>query len=321
MNMQGQASLEASRARSISKNSGYLWKYFWKHRMFYFLLIPSMFYFVLFKYVPLTGILIAFKDYKILRGFWRSEWVGLENFIYIFNLPDFGQAVWNSLLFNIYSLVFGFPAPIILALLLNELRNMWFKRITQSVLYMPHFLSWVIVGGIFLNILSPGYGFVNQIIKSLGGEPIYFATKLEYIRTLIVGAGIWKGAGWGTIIYLAALTTVDPQLYDAAKVDGANRWQQTWHITIPAIIPTATVLLLLQIGNLMDYGFEHVYVFLNPSVYEKADIIETFVYRNGIVGGQYSLATAVGLFQMVIGLILIISANYWVKRRSEHSLF
>lgn len=298
-----------------------MWAYVWKQRMFYLLLIPGLLYFVTFKYVPLTGILIAFKDYKILRGFWRSEWVGLENFNYIFSLPDFGQAVINSLLFNLYSLVFGFPVPIILALLLNEIRHMMFKRITQSVLYMPHFLSWVVVGGIFLSILSPGYGVVNQVIKHFGGEPIYFAAELEYIRTLIVGAGIWKGAGWGTIIYLAALTTVDPQLYEAAKVDGANRLMQAWHITIPAILPTATVLLLIQIGNLMDYGFEHVYVFLNPSVYPKADIIETFVYRNGVVGGQYSLATAVGLFQMVIGFILLVAANQAVKRRSEHSLF
>ena len=289
--------------------------------MYYLLLLPGMLYFILFKYVPLGGIVVAFQDYKIFKGILGSEWVGLENFRYIFGLPEFSSAVWNSIVLNVYSLVLGFPAPLILALLLNEIRKMWFKRITQSLIYMPHFLSWVVVGGIFLSILSPGYGVVNLVIQKFGGESIYFAAKLEYIRSIIVGSGIWRGAGWGTIIYLAALTTVDPQLYEAATADGANRWYQMWYITIPAILPTATILFLLKIGEMMEYGFEHVYVFLNSAVLAKADTIETYVYRNGIEGGQYSLATAVGLFQMVIGLILIMTANAVVKRYSEHSLY
>lgn len=297
------------------------WKYLWKHRMFYLLLLPGAIYFLVFKYVPLLGMVVAFQDYNIFRGFLGSEWVGLENFRYIFRLPEFGQAVWNSIVLNVYSLVFGFPAPIIVALLLNEVTRTWFRRVTQSLIYIPHFLSWVVVGGIFLGLLSPGYGVVNHFIQLLGFEPIYFATELEYIRGIIVGSGIWRSVGWGTIIYLAALTTVDPQLYDAAKVDGANRWQQTWHITIPAIIPTATILLLLRIGDLIEYGFEHVFVFLNANVLEKADIIETYVYRSGIVEGQYSLATAVGVFQMVIALLLIVVANGIVRRYSEHSLY
>lgn len=313
--------LQSAHSAKSQRTNETLGRHIWRNKEFYLMLLPGVLYFLLFKITPLFGSVIAFQDYRYYKGILNSEWVGLRNFTYIFTLPGFWTAFRNTLILNLYSLVLGFPAPIILALLLNEMRGRFFKRFTQTIIYMPHFFSWVIVGGLFISLLSPGYGAVNLVLQKFGHESIYFTADPNYIRAIIVGTGIWKGAGWGTIVYLATLTGLDPALYDAAQVDGANRWKQLIHITIPTMMPTIVMMLILKIGDLLESGFEHVYVFLNTAVLDKADTIETFVYRNGIVGGQYSLATAVGLFQMVLAILLVMFANSVAKRFSDYSLY
>ena len=214
-----------------------------------------------------------------------------------------------------------FPAPLILALLLNELRLMLYKKIIQTIIYMPHFLSWVIISGLFIGVLSPTTGIVNQFIQWLGSSPIYFMGSEFFIRPILIFAGIWQSIGWGTIIYLAALTAISPELYEAAKIDGANRWKQTLHITIPAILPTFTVLFLLSIGNFLDFGFERVYTFLNPLNQVNGEVLDTYIYTVGLQQGQYSFTTAIGILKSVVGLILIMSANFLSKRVTGNSLY
>lgn len=267
------------------------------------------------------GLLIAFKEYNFALGIWNSPWVGMKYFNYLFSSSEFYTVLRNTVLINIYNLIYGFPAPIILALLLNELKNMLFKRSIQTVIYFPHFLSWVVFGGIIIQFLSPNEGFVNQIIKYFGGEPIFFLTQSQYFRSILVGTNILKEAGWGTIIYLAALASVEQEQYEAATVDGANRWQKLIHITLPGISNVIIIMLILKVGYLLDVGFEQIFIMYNPAVYDVSDVLSTYIYRVGIQDLRFSLTTALGLFQAVIGFLLIYGVNKIAKKHSDVSMW
>ncbi|WP_020619238.1 ABC transporter permease [Paenibacillus daejeonensis] len=292
-----------------------------RDKYLYLLLLPGVLLIFLFKYVPMYGIVIAFKDYNILLGVLESPWVGLKQFERLFRTPDFATIFANTFIISFYKLIFGFPAPIILALLLNELKNGLFKRFTQSVLYLPHFLSWVIFTGIIVAFLNPVDGMVNYILSTLGMRPINFMIIPDYFRTLLVSTHIYKEMGWGTIIYLAAMSGVNPDLYEAARVDGANRLKQMWHVTLPSIRSVILILMILDLGNILDAGFMQVFLLYNPLVYEVADIIDTYVYRVGIQSANYSLATAAGVFKSVIALVLIYSANKIVQKSGNNGLW
>mgnify|MGYP000262399582 CR=1 FL=1 len=286
----------------------------------YFLMIFPMVFFIVFKYAPMAGVVVAFKDYNIFKGVWASDWVGLEVFREIFTLPQFYRAVRNTLMLNLLGLLM-FPIPIILAIMLNELRVQWFKRVSQTLLYLPHFISWVIVGGMAIQLLSTNTGSINEFIKGLGGQPIPFLeSEIMWIITY-TGAGVWHFAGWGTILYLAALTGINKELYEAADVDGASRWKKIWHITLPGIKPTIIVLLILQIGHMADISFEQPYSFQNGYVMDVAQVISTYVYTVGIQSAQFAVATAVGLFQSVIGLILLVTAELISRKVNNQGIF
>ncbi|WP_019536336.1 ABC transporter permease [Paenibacillus ginsengihumi] len=292
-----------------------------KYWALYVISLPGIVYFIVFKYFPLFGSVIAFQDYNIFKGIAGSPWVGLEHFQRMFAYPEFLTILKNTLLIGLYDLVFAFPIPIVLALLLNELRVMAFKRLVQTVVYMPHFLSWVIVGGVLVGIMSPETGIINTILGFFGIEPIYFLGENEYIRSILIGSGIWKESGWGTIIYLAAIAGINPDLYEASQIDGAGRLRQTLSITIPSILPTIMILFLLHIGKFLDFGFERVFVFLNSLNSENGEIIDTYVYRAGLIDRQYSYTTAIGLFKSVVGLVLIAIGNTLSKKTTGEGLY
>ncbi|SFL77244.1 putative aldouronate transport system permease protein [Paenibacillus sp. 1_12] len=295
--------------------------YIVKHWQIYSMIVPGLLFFVIFRYIPIIGSLIAFQDYNVFSGIWGSKFVGFKHFENLFMYPEFLRILSNTLLISLYQLIFGFSAPIILSLLLNEVRKMVFKRVIQTVIYLPHFLSWVIVGGLVINVLSPNYGIVNELLSYFGYEKIFFLQQPEYFRSIVVVSGIWKEVGWGTIIYLAALAGINPELYEAADVDGASKLRQVFSITLPALLPTIMVLLLLRIGNILDLGFEQIYILLNPLIKETGEIIDTYIYEVGLLGFQYSYTTAIGIFKSVIGLILIVGANQLSKKLTGNSLY
>ncbi len=282
---------------------------FKKDWFLYVILIPFIAWYIIFAFKPMYGLQVAFKEYSVFLGIKDSPWVGFEHFTNFFKSEYFFRTLKNTLLISFYSLFIAFPIPIILALLLNEVKNAFFKKTVQTFTYLPHFISIVIVVGLVTNFLSPSNGLVNIIIEKLGGEKIYFLTKSEYFRTIYISMGIWKEAGFSAIIYIAALAGINKELYDAAVMDGANKWKQTLHITIPGILPTVMILLILQIGSLLEVGYEAIILLYQPSTYETADVISTYVYRVGLQSGNYDLATAVGLFNAVVGLILVVMAN------------
>lgn len=255
-------------------------KYLWRNRYLYLLLIPGILYFLVFNYAPVYGLTIAFKDFKFSEGIFGSPWNGLENFKYLFGLADFYRVLANSLILSLLKLVFYFPIPIILALMINEIRFQKFKRVTQTLIYLPYFISWVVIGGILVNLLSPSCGIVNDVIKTMGGEPVFFLGSDKYFRAIAVVSHIWKQAGWDTIIYLAAITAVNPDLYEAAKIDGAGNFQRIWHVTIPCIKPTIVILLLISIGNILNNGFEQIYVLQNGSNLAVSEVFETYTYKS-----------------------------------------
>nr|MBA5584478.1 sugar ABC transporter permease [Anaerobacillus isosaccharinicus]QOY38500.1 sugar ABC transporter permease [Anaerobacillus isosaccharinicus] len=287
----------------------------------YLIMVPGILFFIIYKYVPMWGVVIAFQDYSVFAGIQGSEWVGLKHFERMFQAEEFYRIFKNTLLISLYKLFWGFPAPIIVALLLNELRNMMYKRTIQTVIYMPHFLSWVIVGGIMMNLLQPSTGIVNHFVQFLGFEPIYFIADENWFRTVLVVSDLWKSVGWGTILYLAALSGINPQLYEAATVDGASKWQQTWHITLPCLLPTIVILFILQMSSILEVGFEQVFILLNPLVYSVGDVFETYVYRVGVTQGQFSYTTAVGLFKSVIALFMVVMANKIAKKLGQNGLW
>ncbi len=296
-------------------------KYLWRNRYLYLLLIPGILYFLVFNYAPVYGLTIAFKDFKFSEGIFGSPWNGLENFKYLFGLADFYRVLANSLILSLLKLVFYFPIPIILALMINEIRFQKFKRVTQTLIYLPYFISWVVIGGILVNLLSPSWGIVNDVIKTMGGEPVFFLGSDKYFRAIAVVSHIWKQAGWDTIIYLAAITAVNPDLYEAAKIDGAGNFQRIWHVTIPCIKPTIVILLLISIGNILNNGFEQIYVLQNGSNLAVSEVFETYTYKMGLVNGRYSFATSVSLFSSVVGFVLLSIGNRCAKLMGEEGLF
>ena len=288
-------------------------RYIWRYKYLYLLLLPAVLYFLIFHYLPMYGVIISFKDFNFKKGILGSEWIGLENFEYMFGLNDFYRVFWNSFCLSFLRLVFEFPIPIILALLLNEIGGKRFKKITQTAIYLPHFLSWAVIGGILVNFLSPTWGVVNQIIQQLGFDPIFFLGDPKYFRTTAVISSIWKEAGWGTIIYIAALSGVDMEQHEAAVLDGATRFQRVIYLTLPAISGTIVTVFILNLAKVLNL-FDPVWVLQNSMVINTSDVLETYVYRMGISGSQYGLSTAAGLFKSVISILLVAIGNKLSKK-------
>lgn len=286
----------------------------------YLLLLPPLIAVGVFKYAPMFGLTIAFKNYNIIKGFAGSPWAGFDIFQKIFTMPDFYKALKNTLVLNILNLAIGFPMPIILAILLNEIKNKSFKKVSQTILYLPHFLSWVIISGIFYQLLSPTTGLVNVLIMRAGGEAIPFLTEKWHWLVSYVLIGVWQTMGWGTIIYLAAITGVSAELYEAATVDGAGRWAKIVNVTLPSIKTTIVTMLIMNLGKIMGSSFEQANSLGNSLVRDFSEVIATFVYSKGLQAGNYSVATAVGLFQSVVGLILVVTADRVAKKMGESGL-
>lgn len=290
------------------------WKSLRRDRQLVFMLIPVVIFFAVFSYYPLYGILIAFKDYSISRGILGSPWAGLRYFRQFFPSPYFGRLLRNTVLISVYSLLWGFPIPILFALLLNEFKDGKFKRVIQTVSYLPHFISLVVICGILIDIFSPQGGVVNSLLYSLTGKRINFFGEPEWFRTMYVGSGVWQEFGWNSIIYLAAITGINPDLYEAARIDGAGRLRQIWHVTLPGIKPTILTLLILNLGNIMSVGYEKIILLYSPTTYETADVISTYVYRTGLLSQQYSYAGAVGLFNSAINIAILVLCNFAGKK-------
>ncbi|NOU94827.1 ABC transporter permease subunit [Paenibacillus sp. LMG 31456] len=307
---------ERGRARTRS-----FWSDYVKYRYMYLLVIPGFLYFAVFKLVPMWGLLIAFKDYNPIVGFAESPWVGLKFFNEMFADEHFYIMLRNTLLINIFGLVFFFPLPILLAIMLNEVRHEAFKRINQSLVYMPHFLSWVVIASLTFFILSVDVGLLNKLIRLLGLEPYSFLNDVNLFWGLLTAQSIWKDAGWGTIIFLAAIAGVNTERYEAAVVDGANRFRQIWHVTLPAIRPTIVILLILRLGHMTDVNFEQVLLMMNPLVRDVGDVFDTYVYNNGILRGMYSVGVAVGFFKSLVGLALVMASNYVVKKMGHEGIY
>ena len=283
--------------------------------------LPVFLYYVIFRYGPMLGLSIAFKDFNAYLGFDKSPWVGFKYFQQFFNSIYLWRLVRNTLLINLYDLVFNFPAAIILALLLNEVQNRRFKKTVQTITYMPYFISSVVIASMVVQFLSPSTGIVNNIIAAFGGERQYFMTQPESFRTIYTIMNLWKNVGWNSIIFLAAISGINGDLYEACRVDGGGHLRQTWHITLPGIAGTIVVLLIMRLGHVLDAGYETILLLQSTPIYETSDVIGTYVYRRGLKGGEYSYATAVGMFQSVIGFAMVIIANWLSRRYSDTSLW
>jgi putative aldouronate transport system permease protein len=311
---------ERTSAASLSRRQ-HIWAGIKRDKFLYLLALPGLLYFLLFRYVPMWGIIIAFQDYSPYQGMMKSSWVGLEHFQRFFSNPDFMMLFRNTMIINLLSLIFFFPLPILLSVMLNEVNQLAYKKIVQSIVYLPHFLSWVIIAGITFLLLAKGDGLFNQLLVSFGFEKIDFLTDKSFFWGLLTIQSIWKDAGWGTIIFLAAMSGIDPQQYEAAKMDGAGRFRQIWHVTLPGIRSVIVILLILRIGSIMDVGFEQVFLMMNGAVSEVADVFDTYVYRLGVKQGQFSFSTAVGLFKSVVGLLLVMGANRLAKKMGEDGVY
>jgi putative aldouronate transport system permease protein len=307
--------------QEIAKLHKNLWKRLKANKWLFLLALPGILYFLLFRYLPMWGLLIAFKRFNAALGMWDSPWVGFKNFTDFFTSSAFFMLFRNTFILAIYNLVFFFPMPIILALMLNSVQKDWYKRIMQTVTYLPHFLSWVIIASICQVMLTTENGIINELLYSLNGTKIDFLTSPKYFRMIIIMQTIWRESGWGTIIFLAALTGVDPQLYEAAHVDGANGWQRLWKITIPAIMGTIITLLILRLGHFLDTGFSQIFLMLNPLNREVGEVFDTYIYRVGIrEGNRLSYTTAVGLFKSVIGLALVLISDRIAKKTDNEGI-
>ncbi len=294
--------------------------YMKKNWQLYALLVLPLLFTIIFKFGAYAGLTIAFKDYKVAKGYAGSPWVGFEVFQKVFSDRRFGPAVWNTLLLNILDLIFSFPMPIILALVLNEIRCKWFKRVSQTLLYLPHFLSWVIIGALAYQLFQVGNGVINVLIQKVGGSEVPFLQSDGWWLFTYVLIGVWQTMGWGTILYLAAITSVSPELYEAARVDGAGRWKQCLHVTLPCIRGTIVTLLIMNLGKVMQGSFERIYALTNAKATKYTTTIPVLVFRWGIESGKLSESTAIGLFQSVIGLILVVASDYIAKRLGEDGL-
>ncbi|GIO62744.1 MULTISPECIES: ABC transporter permease [Paenibacillus] len=297
-------------------------KAYWKRAFpIYLMILPGLLYFIIFKYIPMFGISIAFMKYSPFKGIMGSEWVGLHYFRRLFAEGDFLLLLKNTLLLNLLDVLFFFPAPILVALLLNELRARRMKAAVQTILYAPNFISWVVIVGITIVLFATGSGGINQLLEEWGLGPIELMTDPRYFRWVWLLQNIWQGAGWGAIIFLAALSGIDPTLYEAAKMDGANRWRQVWHITLPGLRGVIVVMFILRFGHMMDLGFEHIFLLQNPMNQEVSEVFETFIYKKGLIEGDYSYSTAVGLFKSVVGLVLVWGVNRLAKRFGQEGVF
>ncbi|MCI9626142.1 MAG: sugar ABC transporter permease [Clostridia bacterium] len=292
----------------------------WQNRYLYLLAIPVIAYYVLFCYLPMFGLVIAFKQYELGKGIMESQWVGLKYFQEFFGGIYFGRLMRNTLLISFYSILFGFPAPIIFALLMNELRQRRFKKVVQTVTYLPHFISLVVICGMIVDFLASD-GVLTRMLTVFGGQKTNYVGDARYFRAIYVISDIWQGIGWGSIIYLAALAGIDQQLYEAAVIDGAGRWKQTLHITLPGILPTIMIMLIMRVGQILSVGYEKIILLYGAGTYEVADVISSYVYRMGIGQSRYSFSAAVGLFQSVVNVILLVAANKTSRRLSGTSLF
>ncbi|WP_408638552.1 ABC transporter permease [Paenibacillus baimaensis] len=292
-----------------------------QQKWMYVLAMPGILYFILFKFAPLWGLLIAFKEYNPYKGLWGSSWIGLTNFTEMFASQTFYIMLRNTFAINIFGIIFMFPVPILLALMLNEVRHEVFKRINQSIVYLPHFLSWVVVASMTFFMLSTDVGIVNKMISSLGFETVSFLSTPNYYWGLITLQSMWKEVGWGTIIFLAAMAGVDPQQYEAAVIDGASRFKQIWHVTLPAIRPTIIILLILRLGHMADVGFEQLLLMNNPLVTSVSQVFDTYAYTIGILGGKISVGVTVGMFKGVVGLVLVMLSNYVVKKMGQEGIY
>ena len=308
-------------AQPVSKKGWALVKKrLWSSRYLYLLFLLPLAYFIIFKYGAMLWLTIAFKDYNAIQGLWKSEWVGFKHFITFFQTPDILRLIRNTILLSVYSLLWSFPMPIILALMINEVQNKPFKKVVQNISYLPHFFSTVIICGMLTNLLSTT-GLVNQFLSLFQVDPINFLTRPEYFRTIYIASGIWQSVGWGSIIYLAALSGVDPGLYESAVIDGAGKLQQMWYISIPSILPIIVIQFLLSLGRIMSVGYEKVLLLYNGSIYETADVISTYVYRRGLESSEFSYATAVSLFESVINVLLVWIVNKIAQHVGETSLW
>ncbi|WP_211746592.1 sugar ABC transporter permease [Paenibacillus sp. Marseille-Q4541] len=292
-----------------------------RNKWLYVLLAPGLLYFLIFKYAPMWGVVIAFQDYQPFLGIRNSEWVGFDNFTTFFQNPDFFRLLRNTLILALYDLIFFFPAPILVALLLNEISRSWFKRTIQTLVYVPHFVSMVIIASITYVFLTPDGGALYELIAQITGKPVDVLSNPDSFRPLIIIQMLWKEVGWGTIIFLAALAGVDMEQYEAAIVDGAGRMRRIWHITLPAVRSTIIILLILRLGNFMDTGFEQIYLMTNPLNRDVADVFDTYVYQVGITQGAFSYSTAVGLFKSLVGIVLILGANKLAKKFGHSGIY
>ena len=318
------ATAPAINAKKAPKNAlkkDNIFKRFWKTRFLFALFVPALVYFIMFKYVPMWGVTLSFYKYNIFKGWAGSTFVGLRNFEVFFNSPSFWSITSNTLVLGIQSLLITFPVTILFSLLLNEIRSLKFKKITQTISYMPHFLSVVVVCSLATSLLDPTQGAINSIIKAFGGKPIYFLMESQWFRPIYLITEVWQGLGWGTIVYLAAISSVDPGLYEAARLDGAGRWRQMWSITLPAIAPTVATMFILKIGHIMDASMEKVLLLQQPITYDVSQVLSTYVYQIGLQQSDYALSTAAGLFSSLINLIMLIGADWVSKKVADTGVF
>ncbi|MFS0611880.1 ABC transporter permease [Lederbergia ruris] len=321
MNHVGTVSTQTTRPNLNKNNKKSLWVRIWQHRLFYLFMLPGIVWFFIFSYIPMYGLTVAFKDFNFIGGITGSPWAGLKYFKEFFQFYQSREIIRNTLTISLMKLVIGFPMPIIFALLLNEVRALKFKKAVQTISYLPHFISWVVVVTILQRMLTPYGGPVNEFISSLGFDKIQFLGSLSYFYQVIILSDIWKTVGFGAIIYLAAISGVDQQLYESAKMDGANRFKQMWHITLPSIRPVMVIMFLLACGNIMTVGYEQLLLLNTPATASIGTVLDVYVIQSGLEQGRISYGTAVGLFQGVIGVILIIVANSISKKVNETSLW
>ena len=310
-----------SDGRKIDIHRMSTWQYMVQHKWFYVLFLPGFLYFILFKYVPMGGLVIAFKDYSPFRGVWDSPWIGFQQFQRFFSTADFPRLLRNTLGISLLQLVLYFPAPIILSLFLNEVRHNGYKRVVQTLVYVPHFVSWVIVASLTYQLFNTSDGIINLIIQNITGSTVDLLSKGNYFWGLIVGQDIWRETGYGTIIFLAALAGVDQEMYEAARVDGAGRWRLMWHITLPAIRGTIIMMLILRVGGLLNTGYEQIFLMKNDLNTAYADVFDTYIYTRGIKQGQYSFSSAAGMFKSVVGMILVLGSNKIAKIFGESGIY
>ncbi|MCL6658908.1 ABC transporter permease [Paenibacillus polymyxa] len=297
------------------------YKQFIRNVPLHLMILPGLLIIIVFGYIPMAGLSIAFQNFSPIAGFKNMNWVGLDNFRYLFDLPGFSQVVWNTVFISTMKIVSGLVIPVLVALLLNEVRKTGFKRTIQTVIYMPHFFSWVILAGIIVDVLSPSTGIVNMLLKAVGIDPIQFLASNEWFPYILVITDQWKEFGFGTIIYLAALTNIDKSLYEASVMDGAGRWKQTWHITLPGIRPIVILMVTLSLGNVLNGGFDQVFNLYNPLVYQSGDILDTMIYRIGLQDAQYSVSTALGLIKSVVSFIFIGLGYFLAYRFANYRIF